>query len=131
MKLTEEMKDCVNNNLCFVATESDEGKLDLGPKMSMQVLDDSHLMYYERTAGHTYRNLEANGKICIACANLAEKKGFRFYGNVALHKDDKIFDDAVAYAEEHGIKKPAVVPVIEVTQIQYLDPARAGKDYEG
>ncbi|MBO6098281.1 MAG: pyridoxamine 5'-phosphate oxidase family protein [Aeriscardovia sp.] len=131
MKLTEEMKDFVDHNLCFVATESDEGKLDLGPKMSMRVLDDSHLMYFERTAGQTYRNLEANGKICIASANLAEKKGFRFYGRVTLYRDGKIFDDAVAFAEKHGTKKPTVVPVIEVTEIQYLDPARAGKNYEG
>ena len=131
MKLTEEMKDFVNHNLCYVATESEEGKLDLGPKMSMQVLDDSHLMYYERTAGQTYRNLEANGKICIAAANLEKKTGFRFYGKVVLHRDGKIFEDAQRYAETHSLKKPAVVPVIEVTEIQYLDPARAGKDYEG
>ena len=131
MKLTEEMKDFVNHNLCYVATESDEGKLDLGPKMNMQVLDDSHLMYYERTAGQTYRNLEANGKICIASANLQEKKGFRFYGKVVLHRDGKIFEDACKYAERHSLKKPTVVPVIEVTEIQYLDPARAGKNYEG
>ncbi|MBR4399859.1 MAG: pyridoxamine 5'-phosphate oxidase family protein [Aeriscardovia sp.] len=131
MKMTEEMKGFVDHNLCYVATESDEGKLDLGPKMSMRVLDDSHLMYFERTAGQTYRNLEANGKICIASANLEEKRGFRFYGNVVLHKDGKIFEDACAYAEEHSLKKPTVVPVIEVTEIQYLDPARAGKDYRG
>ncbi|MBQ1286772.1 MAG: pyridoxamine 5'-phosphate oxidase family protein, partial [Aeriscardovia sp.] len=64
-------------------------------------------------------------------ANLAEKKGFRVYGRVTLYRDGKIFDDAVAFAEKHGTKKPTVVPVIEVTEIQYLDPARAGKNYEG
>lgn len=130
MKLTDEMKDFVDHNLCYVATESNEGKLDLGPKMSMRVLDDSHLMYFERTGGQTYRNLEANGKICIASANLKEKKGFRFYGKVVLHRDDEIFENACQYAEEHSLKKPVVVPVIEVTEIQYLDPARAGKTYE-
>ena len=131
MKLTEEMKDFVDHNLCYVATENDEGRLDLGPKMSMRVLDDSHLMYFERTGGQTYRNLEANGKICIASANLEERRGFRFYGNVVLHRDGKIFDDACQYAVEHSLKRPIVVPVIEVTEIQYLDPARAGQDYKG
>lgn len=55
--LTDEMKGFLNSNLAWVATISKEGQVDLGPKMSMFIIDNNHIGYHERTAGQTYRNL--------------------------------------------------------------------------
>ena len=118
--LTPEMKDFIANNLAWITTISKDGDLDIGPKMSMFVLDDNHLAYHERTAGQHYRNLEDGSPPVVAYANLAEKKGYRFRGNVVLHKDDDIHDAQVKVAEEKGTKKPAVVPVLEITEIDDL-----------
>lgn len=51
--LTDEMKGFLNSNLAWVATISKEGQLDLGPKMSMFIIDNNHIGYHERTAGQT------------------------------------------------------------------------------
>lgn len=118
--LTAEMKDFIANNLGWVATIDKDGQLDLGPKMSLFVLDDNHIAYHERTAGKTYENLTAGSPLVIAFANLAQKKGYRFRGPVTLHSDDAIYDAQVKVAEEKGTKKPAVIPVMEVTEIQDL-----------
>lgn len=118
--LTPEMKDFIANNLAWITTISKDGDLDIGPKMSMFVLDDNHLAYHERTAGQHYRNLEDGSPLVVAYANLAEKKGYRFRGNVVLHKNDDIYDAQVKVAEEKGTKKPAVVPVLEITEIDDL-----------
>ena len=118
--LTPEMKDFIANNLAWITTISKDGDLDIGPKMSMFVLDDNHLAYHERTAGQHYRNLEDGSPLVVAYANLAEKKGYRVRGNVVLHKDDDIYDAQVKVAEEKGTKKPAVVPVLEITEIDDL-----------
>lgn len=56
-KLTEEMKDFISSNLAWVATIGKDGHVDLGPKMSTFVIDDTHIGYHERTAGQMYRNL--------------------------------------------------------------------------
>lgn len=119
-ELTQDMKDFIAENLCWVATQSLDGVLDLGPKMSMFVLDDGHLAYHERTGGQTYRNLSDGSPIVIACANLKEKKGYRFRGEVALHVDDDLYREQVAIAEKNGTKVPACVPVIAITQIEDL-----------
>lgn len=37
--LTDEMKGFLNSNLAWVATISKEGQVDLGPKMSMFIID--------------------------------------------------------------------------------------------
>lgn len=125
--LTEEMKAFIADNLAWITTISKDGELDLGPKMSMFVLDDNHLAYHERTAGQHYRNLVDGSPLVVAYANLAEKKGYRFRGTVTLHTDDDIYEAQIKVAEEKGTKKPAAVPVLEITEIQDLSAgAKAG-----
>ena len=118
--LTADMKTFIENNLAWITTVDKDGNLDLGPKMSMFVLDDNHLAYHERTAGQHYRNLQDGSPLVVAVANLAEKKGYRFRGTVTLHTDDDIYDAQVKVAEEKGTKKPAAIPVLETTEIQDL-----------
>lgn len=126
--ITPEIKEFIKNNLGWITTVSKDGELDLGPKMSLFVLDDTHIAYHERTAGQHYRNLQDGSPLVIAVANLAEKKGYRFRGTVTLHTDDDIYDAQVKVAEEKGTKKPAVIPVLEITEIQDLSSgATAGK----
>ena len=118
--LTDEMKGFLNSNLAWVATISKEGQVDLGPKMSMFIIDNNHIGYHERTAGQTYRNLLDGSDLVVAVANLEQKKGYRFRGNVVLHSDDAIYDEQVKVAEERGTKKPMTIPVLEITEIQDL-----------
>lgn len=109
-KLTEEMKDFISSNLAWVATIGKDGHVDLGPKMSTFVIDDTHIGYHERTAGQMYRNLLDGSELVIAVANLEQKRGYRFRGNVTLHSDDAIYDEQVAVAEHNGTKKPRPFP---------------------
>ena len=126
--LSEDIKTFIENSLAWIATISKEGELDLGPKMSMFVLDDNHLAYHERTAGQHFKNLQDGSQLVVAVANLAEKKGYRFRGTVTLHTNDAIYNEQVRVAEEKGTKKPAAVPVMEITEIQDLTSgANAGK----
>ena len=116
--ITPEIKEFIKNNLGWITTVSKDGELDLGPKMSLFVLDDTHIAYHERTAGQHYENLKNGSPLVIAFANLEKKQGYRFRGNVVLHVDDDIYNEQVKVAEEKGTKKPAVIPVLEVTEIQ-------------
>ena len=118
--LTAEMKDFIADNLAWITTVSKDGELDLGPKMSMFVVDDTHIAYHERTAGQHYRNLQDGSPLVIAVANLAEKKGYRFRGPVTLHTEGTLYDEQVRIAEEKGTKKPAAIPVMEIAEIQDL-----------
>lgn len=126
--LTAEMKEFLNGNLAWVATIGEDGHVDLGPKMSMFIIDDNHIGYHERTAGQMYRNLLDGSELVVAVANLEQRKGYRFRGNVVLHDNDAIYEEQVKIAEERGTKKPMTIPVLQITEIQDLTPgATAGK----
>lgn len=58
--LTDEMKEFLNSNLAWVATISKEGQVDLGPKMSMFIIDNNHIGYTSAPrARHTVTCLTA------------------------------------------------------------------------
>ena len=122
--ITPEIKEFIKNNLGWITTVSKDGELDLGPKMSLFVLDDTHIAYHERTAGQHYENLKNGSPLVIAFANLEKKQGYRFRGNVVLHVDDDIYNEQVKVAEEKGTKKPAVIPVLESPRSRTLPPVR-------
>ena len=125
--LTPEMKTFIENNLAWIATVSPEGELNIGPKMSMYVVDDNHLGFHERTAGKHYHNMVAGSPLVIAFANLEEKAGYRFRGNVVLHTDDDLYKQQVEVANQRGTKVPAAIPVLEITRIEDLSAgAKAG-----
>ena len=125
--ITPEMREFIEHNLGWVATVSPLGQVDLGPKMSTFVIDDNHIGYHERTAGQIMSDLRNGSPLVIAFANLEERKGYRFRGIVTLHDDDALYEEQVRVAEARGTKKPAVIPVLEVTEIQDLTPgATAG-----
>ena len=75
--LTAEMKEFLNGNLAWVATIGKDGHVDLGPKMSMFIIDDNHIGYHERTAGQMYRNLLDGSELVVAVANLEQRKGYQ------------------------------------------------------
>lgn len=47
--LTDDMKAYIAHNLGYLATVDENGEPDLGPKMSLRVLDDHRLIYNEMT----------------------------------------------------------------------------------
>lgn len=53
--ITPEIKEFIKNNLGWITTVSKDGELDLGPKMSLFVLDDTHIAYHERPPASTTR----------------------------------------------------------------------------
>jgi hypothetical protein len=91
VKLTEEMRRHVNNAAtnrapCVLATASPEGMPDVGFKGSMMVFDDAHLAYWERTRGQHLANVERNPKVAVLYHNIAERVGWRFFGEATVIK---------------------------------------------
>ena len=56
-KLTQEMKEMVATQQCFVATVNANGTPNVAPKRSTRVLSDDSLIFTEGTGGATYTNI--------------------------------------------------------------------------
>ncbi len=104
-KLTQEMKDMIANQQCFVATASPEGIPNIGSKGSTHVLDDEHIAFYELAGGRTWENLQKNPKVAIAVADRNKMQGYRFVGKAELVTEGELYEGAKKLVEL--LKMPA------------------------
>jgi uncharacterized protein len=105
-KLTQEMKDLIGAQQCFVATVNPDGTPNVGPKRSTRVLDDEHLIFTEVTGNQTWRNVLRGSRVAIAVVDRETMKGFRFVGSPEPITSGEIFDGSVAVIRARGIMAP-------------------------
>jgi predicted pyridoxine 5'-phosphate oxidase superfamily flavin-nucleotide-binding protein len=127
-KLTQEMRELIAAQQCFVATVNPDGTPNIGPKRSTRVLDDDHLAFTEATGNQTWRNVQAGSRVAIAAVDRETMKGFRFVGSPELITAGEIFDQSVAALRARGIMAPVKAVVrIRVDGIYNLGIPGAGE----
>jgi predicted pyridoxine 5'-phosphate oxidase superfamily flavin-nucleotide-binding protein len=68
-QLTQEMKEMIGTQQCFLATVSKAGVPNNAPKRSTRVFNDETLMFSEGTGGNTYRNILDGSRVAVAVVN--------------------------------------------------------------
>ncbi|WP_057769184.1 pyridoxamine 5'-phosphate oxidase family protein [Lactobacillus selangorensis] len=121
-QITQDMKDMIAKQLAYIATVDTDGNPDVGPKMTMRLYDDSHLIYDEFTAKQTMKNIEATGKAAVAYVDRKAFKGFRFSGKAEIHTSGPYVDAEQAYQQQTNPKASVQqVGVIDIDEIHLLD----------
>lgn len=128
MKLTDEMKEMIKKELAYIATADNDGNPNVGPKRTMRVLDDTHLLFAENTNGQHFANIKANGKISVTVIDREKNHGFRFNGIASVHTDEK----SMQLAKEliGAVPKTACI-IIDIKKMFTMDSGPlAGKPIE-
>ena len=126
--LTQEMKDMIHNNQCYVGTVSKDGLPNVAPKRSTRVFNDETLIINEGTGGATYQNLLDGSKVVVAVANREIMDGYRFICRGELIHDGEIYEQAALISEKAGMPRPKAVALLHIEEIHSLKPGpMAGK----
>ena len=126
--LTQEMKEMIATQQCFIGTVNSDGTPNVAPKRSTRVLSDQSLIFTEGTGGTTYANIKRGSKVSVAVVNREILNGFRFLGNAVAQEDGDLYEQAAAMSAKIGMPKPLAVVVINITEIHSLKPGpTAGK----
>jgi predicted pyridoxine 5'-phosphate oxidase superfamily flavin-nucleotide-binding protein len=127
-KLTQEMKEMVAAQQCFIGTVNADGSPNVAPKRSTRVLSDDSLIFTEGTGGATYANIRRGSKVSVAVVNRDMIDGYRFIGEASLLDSGELYDAAVESSAKMGRPKPLAVAVIKISEIHSLKPGpMAGK----
>lgn len=118
MKLTDEMKEMIKKELAYIATADNDGNPNVGPKRTMRVLDDTHLLFAENTNGQHFANILANGKISVTVIDRPANHGFRFNGVATAYKDEKHMELA---KELVGALPKAATVIIDIQKMFTMD----------
>jgi hypothetical protein len=107
--ITADMKRMIASEFgtCFVATVSPDGKPNLSPKGTLDVLDDDHLVFCEIRSPNTRRNLEANPYIEVNVVDLLSRKGYRFKGRAEVIRSGPLYETVVRRLNGGSVEPPS------------------------
>ena len=126
--LTQEMKDLVAAQQCFIATVNPDGTPNVGPKRSTRVFDDEHLAFNEVTAKQTWTNVKNGSKVAIAVVDRESMRGFRFVGTPEPLTSGQVFEQAAEANRARGVMAPLTAVVkVKVEKIFNLGMPGAGE----
>jgi len=127
--LDDTMRAMLAQQLPIQATVSKDGLPDIGPKRSLRIYDDSTLIFNENTGGQTLQNIQDGSQIAIAVIDRAALDGYRFVGRPEIFGEGTpAYDNALAFAEQNGMKPPKFAVLVHIENIYTLRPgADAGK----
>ena len=126
--LTQEMKDMIATQQCFIGTVNSDGTPNVAPKRSTRVLSDDSLIFSEGTGGATYANIKRGSKVSVAVVNRDLLYGYRFNGTASIYESGESYEQAAVISEKRGMPKPLAVVVIHISEIHSLKPGpTAGK----
>ena len=100
-------------HLCFAATVTPDGRPNLSPKGTIRVWDDDHIFFLDIFSPGTRANLESNPYIEVNVVEQLSRRGYRFFGQATLHRNDDVYREATKriYGEE-GAKYPVEAVVL-------------------
>ena len=127
-QLTQEMKEMILTQQCFLATVSKEGVPNNAPKRSTRVFNDETLIFSEGTGGTTFKNILDGSKVAVAVVNREILDGYRFLGTPEVLTEGEIYDKSAEMSQKAGMPKPKAVILIHIDEIHSLKPGpMAGK----
>ena len=126
--LTQEMKEMIASQQCFVGTVNADGTPNVAPKRSTRVLSDDSLIFTEGTGGATYDNIKRGSIVSVSVVNREILNGYRFVGKAAMEESGILYEKAAEMSAKIGMPKPYAVVIIHIEEIHSLKPGPgAGK----
>lgn len=127
MKLTEDMKVLMSEQLGIVATLGEGNLPNIGPKRTARLYNEEYIIWNENTGKHTMKNIENGNKVAIMYVNWGRNKGYRFIGTPKVVTEGAEYDACVEYAEANKMNKPLAAVVVKIEEVYSLSPKNAGE----
>lgn len=112
---------------CYVATADKQGIPNIGPKGSVEVIDEETLAFAELTGKKTYANIKENPNIAVAVVNEKELKGYRLVGKAELLTEGPVFEKITENMKRAGLPAPKAVVQVKVEEAYDVSAKGAGK----
>lgn len=111
--LTADMRAIVQAaHLCFAATVSPDGMPNVSPKGTVRIWDDQHLFFLDIASPGTRANLQGRPWMELNVVDQLSRRGYRFFGPVALHVGDAVFEEATRRAQSQAHASYPVAAVV-------------------
>ena len=130
IQLTDEMKRLVNNARedgfpCIVATAAPDATPNAGYIGTVLAVDDSTLVYRDRTRRQPLEHIEENPRVVILFRNATVDAGWKFRCTATVEREGEVYDDMTRLLAESGLisdpeMQGAAIVVLRIDQVLTL-----------
>jgi uncharacterized protein len=113
--IPQDVKEFVKGKMAWVGTASKAGTPNATPKGSVQVLDDSHLVFADLFSRKTRENLKENPQVSVTVIDMSTFKGYQFKGTAELIDSGPLFEQVKEHLKEAPRPLPPPVYAVRIT----------------
>jgi len=125
VKLSNEMKALLTDNLCYVATASRDGRPCVAPK-SCRFTDKGRLYYVEWAGRLTYENLLVNPRIAISTCSPDKMSSCRIEGKADVITSGDFFAKEEERRRLNGKRAAIAIVMVDVDAIYDTSKSNPG-----
>jgi predicted pyridoxine 5'-phosphate oxidase superfamily flavin-nucleotide-binding protein len=113
MKMSEDMKQMLDENIVYLATSTKEGKPNVVPIGMAHAINDEQLLVVDVMFKKTRKNLEDNPQVAISFTDVKRWQSYQLKGTATIHTEGEIFDEVQNVMREKSERRKAHTDGIE------------------
>ncbi|ABK14573.1 pyridoxamine 5'-phosphate oxidase-related, FMN-binding protein [Methanothrix thermoacetophila PT] len=92
MKLSEEIKQMLDENIVYLATSTRDGKPNVVPIGSAYAISDNEILIHDMMFVKTRANLEANPQVAISFTDTRRWESYQLKGTAKIFTEGEMFE---------------------------------------
>jgi len=118
MKMSEEIKQMLDENIVYLATATKEGKPNVVPIGLVQAISDEEVLIVDVLFKKTRRNLEENPQVAISFTDFKRLESYQLKGKAKIFKSGEIYEKALDIMRKKAEKRKESLEEIERPEIK-------------
>lgn len=113
MKMNEEIKQMLDENIVYLATASKEGKPNVVPIGLVHAISDNEVLIGDVWFKKTRKNLEENTQVAISFTDVKRWESYQLKGKAKIYKSGEIYEKIFDIMKKKAEKREESVEKIE------------------
>lgn len=113
MKMSEEIKQMLDENIVYLATSTTEGKPNVVPIGLVHAISDEEVLIVDVRLKKTRRNLEENPEVAISFTDFKRWESYQLKGKAKIFKSGEIYEKAFDVIKKKAEKREEPVGKID------------------
>lgn len=117
MKMNEEIKQMLDENIVYLATASKEGKPNVVPIGLVHAISDNEVLIGDVWFNKTRKNLEENAQVAISFTDVKRWESYQLKGKAKIYKSGEIYEKIFDIMKKKAEKREESVEKIDNPEI--------------
>jgi len=124
MKMNEEIKQMLDENIVYLATSTTEGKPNVVPIGLAHALSDNEVLIVDVWFNKTRKNLEENAQVAISFTDFKRWGSYQLKGKAKIFKSGEIYEKALDIMKKKAERREESVGKIKIDNPEISERAK-------